>query len=358
MDLNDNKSIRRVLVLGNGFDLAVGRKTSYKNFYESEYCPKFYPAPLIMFLNEKLGKDIDKVRWLDMENALQEYANTETKIKKNKDFSQAEVNVFKYYYDKMFAYLQPSFPPSYQNEAAYFANAKERLFKRGYFDYDKMTNILSLKFDVKELNKDFEEREKQSLLEIENGLSQYIEKEGEKHTNTNAFIVHTLKHYLDNHDNVYSFNYTRIGNLLTDDAKLAEKYDSMIHYMHGSVSDGHVIIGAKDGNYGDYDFVQKAFDPQFNPPPLLREMMGADEVVIYGHSLGDCDSQYFEPFFKHLVETTDDMDKKVVIYTYDDNAVVQIKKNLQKMTGNRLSWLYSMREFGIFKTKKENKTSE
>ena len=36
-----------VLILGNGFDLDLGLKTSYKDFWESEFCPKDYPAPLI-----------------------------------------------------------------------------------------------------------------------------------------------------------------------------------------------------------------------------------------------------------------------------------------------------------------------
>ena len=44
---------RKVLILGNGFDLDLGRKTLYKDFYESDYCPKDYPAPLIHHLNKK-----------------------------------------------------------------------------------------------------------------------------------------------------------------------------------------------------------------------------------------------------------------------------------------------------------------
>ena len=44
-DVRIPKSI--VLVLGNGFDLDIGLRTSYKDFWESDYCPKSYPAPLI-----------------------------------------------------------------------------------------------------------------------------------------------------------------------------------------------------------------------------------------------------------------------------------------------------------------------
>ena len=62
-----------VLILGNGFDLDLGFKTSYKDFWLSKYCPKDYPAPLIKHLNERWTNDIDAVKWYDLENELLEY---------------------------------------------------------------------------------------------------------------------------------------------------------------------------------------------------------------------------------------------------------------------------------------------
>ena len=70
-DVRIPKSI--VLVLGNGFDLDLGLRTSYKDFWESDYCPKSYPAPLIKHLNEKWPDSLDKVKWYDLENELLEY---------------------------------------------------------------------------------------------------------------------------------------------------------------------------------------------------------------------------------------------------------------------------------------------
>ena len=64
---------RKVLVLGNGFDLDLGRKTSYKDFYESDFCPKNYPAPLIWHLNEKWIDSLDNVKWYDLENEFGNY---------------------------------------------------------------------------------------------------------------------------------------------------------------------------------------------------------------------------------------------------------------------------------------------
>lgn len=42
-----------VLIIGNGFDLDLGLKTSYKDFWESKFCPCKYPAPIIDHLNKQ-----------------------------------------------------------------------------------------------------------------------------------------------------------------------------------------------------------------------------------------------------------------------------------------------------------------
>ena len=59
-----------VVILGNGFDLDLGLKTSYKDFWESEFCPLFYPAPLIYHLNQRWPDNLDAVKWYDLENEL------------------------------------------------------------------------------------------------------------------------------------------------------------------------------------------------------------------------------------------------------------------------------------------------
>jgi hypothetical protein len=65
-----------VLILGNGFDLDLGLKTSYKDFCESEFCPKNYPAPLIHHLNQRWPDNLEAVKWYDLENELLNYYNS------------------------------------------------------------------------------------------------------------------------------------------------------------------------------------------------------------------------------------------------------------------------------------------
>lgn len=88
---------KKVLIIGNGFDLNLGRKTSYKDFYESEFCPRYYPAPLIYHLNTKWGDNLDEVKWYDLENELEKYClNIHNNGDKIKDIYQpADIELFK-----------------------------------------------------------------------------------------------------------------------------------------------------------------------------------------------------------------------------------------------------------------------
>ena len=70
---NMSKPRKIVVVLGNGFDIDLGLKTSYKDFWESDYCPKDYPAPLIRHLNQCWPGDLKSVGWYNLENELLSY---------------------------------------------------------------------------------------------------------------------------------------------------------------------------------------------------------------------------------------------------------------------------------------------
>ena len=72
-DITMATNTKKILILGNGFDLDLGRKTLYKDFYESEFCPKDYPAPLIKHLNEKWTDNLESVKWYDLENEILNY---------------------------------------------------------------------------------------------------------------------------------------------------------------------------------------------------------------------------------------------------------------------------------------------
>lgn len=68
--------MKRVFIIGNGFDLNLGWKTGYRDFVESQYCPiENSGSSLSGFLAEKTMID----RWFDLEAILRSYASVDNK---------------------------------------------------------------------------------------------------------------------------------------------------------------------------------------------------------------------------------------------------------------------------------------
>ena len=73
-------------------------------------------------------------------------------------------------------------------------------------------------------------------------------------------------------------------------------------------------------------------------------------MIIFGHSLGENDRQYFAPFFLRQADYDNPVRKDITIFTRDDNSKVEIKRALQKMTDGKLSALYSINQPNIIRT--------
>ena len=116
--------------------------------------------------------------------------------------------------------------------------------------------------------------------------------------------------------------------------------------------DGKIIIGTRDEReiLENYDFLQKSFDPSFNPPALVADLQDADEVVIFGHSIGENDRQYFKAFFLQQTNFANTRRKDITIFTRDAASELQIKRSLERMTDWNLSTLYGLNNLQIIKT--------
>ena len=61
-------------------------------------------------------------------------------------------------------------------------------------------------------------------------------------------------------------------------------------------------------------------------------------------------SSFFKAFFKQQTDFTHPNQKEIIIFTWDDDSEVGIKRSLQKMTDNNLSSLYGLNHVEIIKT--------
>ena len=247
-----------VLILGNGFDLDLGLKTSYKDFRKSEFCPKGYPDTLIHHLNQRCADSLEAVKWYDLENEILNYCKNIPDPAKGQDIiTEEEIAML----EKFTSYGQAC---GWYNEQL---DLVQSLIDKGVLFYNG--NIL------RHVDEHFKEdtlkspiwRDRKALSLIKEGLCNYLSKPGYPRDASKTIVFQILV-FLDieaesgNFVNIYSFNYTRVQ--LNGRAPDAAK----IHYMHDSCADGKIIIGTRDDKEYDanYDFLQKSFDPAFNPP--------------------------------------------------------------------------------------------
>ena len=342
-----NKDRKRVLIIGNGFDLCLGRKTSYKDFCQSEFCPKDYPSPLIKHLNDKWNDNLDAVKWYDLENELYNYY---IKIKNNNG------QIIDLYNDEEKEILNriQTYGPISKCNSFIQANAEivnkllnKNILWMAQFDY-------YIRLSHEDILNSPIERDKKALQLIKDGLIQYLIKVQQEAINENSIAAIVARAFMQNKSNdqivIYSFNYTSFSEA-SPKPSFTMKLDDTINYIHGCILDGNIILGTKDEKIAhNYDFIQKSFDSQYNPPSMVYDLMDADDITIFGHSLGMNDSQYFKAFFERQSSSINPQKKNITVFTKDAKSEIEIKHSLQEMTNWNLTSLYGLNNLQIIKT--------
>ena len=336
-----------VLILGNGFDLDLGLKTSYKDFWESEFCPKAYPAPLIRHLNQRWKEDdIDTVKWYDLENELFEYA-----VKGDKSDVVTEEER---------AYLKENSDVDLNNKYRFMGvdDTFKRLADKGYIVGEEVYRIgkTAIMNVIVPYREDYFQsviwRDRQAFQLIKNGLCAYLNTltYDSLLEETMAHEVLSLMGYAREEGHcvkIYSFNYTKTI------LEVYKDIDSIVDYVHGKCSSS-IIVGTGDTlEVGDdYDFFLKSFDRDFKSTTLVKDLGEADNVIIFGHSIGENDRQYFKAFFKRQTDYSNTHEKDITIFTHNDVSMMEIKRALQKMTDGNISTLYGLNNLQIIKTER------
>lgn len=294
-----NQTPKSVLILGNGFDLDLGLKTSYKDFVKSNYWPFGKPknyriGSLPQFLDRHLGAI---GTWYDLEEIL-----------------------------------------------AKFASQRGRS-TRELIDEDKAS--------FKELI--------QSLKEyLQSQENSFIEGENTDLVTPASFFM-SLFLQKENHS-IYSFNYTNVCRIFSKINSCFEKVCTCTH-VHGALAHGNIILGAgdqRDLNDSYFEFYKSA-SPHYESNNLVEDLNSADEVYIFGHSLGLNDHDYFSDFFKKASKEVHrpflSRKIKIRIFTLDDKSEIEIKKQLMRLTEKHLIGLYAHCNFKILKTSNEFQTT-
>ncbi len=280
---------KKVFIIGNGFDLSLGWKTKYSDFAASVFWPFATSVDLDSSLANHLYHAKNTEKWLDIENELFKYAHS----KRNNDL------------------------PSILTTNTDGDKKDFRLLKEKLFSYLKSQQSEQIKEDS-------------PAAKV---LSAVI---------SNGFF-----------NDFYSFNYTDLNSI----CRKLECSEISVNYVHGSIENNDIILGIDDHKehevISDYDFLYKTFDKNYPSVPIKFALQDANEVVFFGHSLGNVDYHYFQDFFKTQSSLNLRQEDSVIItiFTFNDESRIDILRQIRKMNGqNTLSSLYQNNCFRIICT--------
>lgn len=298
-----NKHLRTLYIIGNGFDLELGYPTGYSDFIKSEeweeLTRKNPSSELLQFIESNKTEN-----WFDLEKALFKFASNSV----YSSVAEAERAVYKEICHSLITYL--------------IRIVKER---QEYIHKLKENNIGNL--FLSNLN-----------------IGQYCRCYSFNYTCFKYFYACvTNKCFLD--DLPRPINQHGYCGDLTG----ADKYE------YDSIVLGIADKYAKQIDH-KFEYMLKSNNPQYHTTNLLSDLAIAENIVIFGHSLNDMDSAYFEDFFSSLNKELQKK-RRIIIITKNDKSAESIKHNMRNM-GLDLQKLYSSVELEFFKTDelKNNKT--
>lgn len=291
-----------ILILGNGFDIDLGRKTKYKDFCDSILWPFGPEYESKMGLGHHLYQRNliqDPIyRWIDLEEELFRYCKeAESRIK-------------------------------------LYSNLDKILLESDKEDYELLCNYLS---------EYFRQIQKEDIL-------------------VNSVAAKVISKLSDRIKRIFSFNYTNFNKL---EEQIPGFPKQSIVFIHGNVDENTAILGIDDQQEIDsnYRFMVKQFNKNFFRVNVGKESNSLDKalrekgqnVVFFGCSFGLNDIAYFRSFFNEL-ETI--RPKSITIFTYDDVSRMSILDTLAeaKIDGDNHSVKYLGRfnDFQIITTKNNN----
>lgn len=286
-----------LVILGNGFDLDIGLKTSYKDFWkekESElitFCFEINPSvklnpPLTIYHQKEVAN-----HWFDFEEIMRRYASkTETR-----------------------------------NES----------------QYEKLSRVASYQGSSLEGNKKYFEHLKQSLIK-------YLLIQQDNHPNSQsqaALLLRKINQKCLFHRYIcYNFNYTDI-NIFAK--QLGYRSNIEVKHIHGNLKERNIIFGVgEDSLYNGYEFLLKK-NQGAKEVSFQEELLKADEVIIFGLAFGRNDIHYFIDFFKNI---QNGLNRPIItIYTYNEQEKENIKHRLAEHNID-LSILMSMKILKMIST--------
>lgn len=302
-----------ILVVGNGFDLHCGLKSSFKNFFDSElrlgngrlnenriidniwYLIFTYA---FMLNSDKGGKLVPFIKnndplWMDIESYIDKVFKTKNSI--------GELRIYDFIKNKL--NFEPSLEEiAFQHNTFINGDDKNQPYQIGH-----RVNVLRSQFNNPEDLLFFE------LNRFENDFAEYLKKEIEREkqnyiNNLDQFIQNKLDNHGTNEFFILSFNYT-------DSYEDSIEKKNIIN-IHGTLEKSNIVIGIGDYEKGGFagrdKFKKFKRRVQYNyGPMMLPSNQDIKSVVFYGCSFSIQDWNYYRLLFRKY-----ELEKQRVIFKF------------------------------------------
>lgn len=243
---------KNLLIIGNGFDLDLGLKTSYSQYIENaKKCSVMQRNGLFNAICERY----DKCNWIDIEMFIKEYVI---------DLSNGKIENINI--AKEFKELREDLCAYMRSEIWKDADTMKRLTP-----YNRYSNAAKI----------FKSASKAEEFEV------------------------------------LSFNYTDMGDLAD---RLEIEKRPKCSYVHGEAKQNNIVFGTDDIRKikSEYSFVLKSVQKK-KTNSVGEKLNNANNIIIFGHSLGETDYHYFSDFFKRQSNMDIGNFKKKTIYIFTKN---------------------------------------
>lgn len=303
-----------LLIIGNGFDLDLNLKTSYKSFVESTEFKEHLKDGEV----ESLIRDTQDFIY--------------------KDFVQRSQFLYKQGTKSIFPMLAAK--TSLQNwidieqQLALIAHNRKNI---GYAIHNgvELLDLLPI--------------EKKSFYELHSCLKNYLDGLPYEQISkgSSAYRLFSILNQYPEFVHVKSFNYTVWDKIFKNKTQIIPEH------IHGRLDDSSLIIGIQDNIdiAPEYNYMIKTFSENFRSHDLIPELRSADEVIFFGHSFGETDYHYFEDFFKRQTNPdTARIGLPLSIFTLNRDTRMNILEQLRVMNNKRTDYLYALSNLNIFMT--------
>ena len=274
----ENKDTHSIIILGNGFDVALGYPTKYSQFYENSDLLRDY-AYKGNTLCKHILENVEGELWSDLERGLYQYSLRLTKEYGEGNKGQAEK------FEKEFKEL-----------------------RKALFNYLDSVAGNSVEFDVQHpaigLNIEWHELQPQYLT-FNYSINTAVTADMNQRCILNANDSINERRFIYQHGSIY--NSQEGKNHTPENIILGIDPDSQ------SVEPAHSFL---------YKNKQKLHDLSSTKNYIKEKNF----YVVYGCSIGDSDATYFRAIFNH-----NQNNKIFLIYGYGSEAIENIKSNIERI---------------------------